>query len=153
MNYHFKIQVNWLCDTDLTYDTLIQIKHEKNTQKVQTHCPFDFTKRFWRYILKRAEIRTEKQWCHLTKKELQKLLDTLSKDHYTVTGKSTFKEEFVTAGGVCLSQIDFKHFSSKKQNNLYFVGETLNIDALTGGFNFQNAWTSAYIASQNIALP
>ena len=87
----------------------------------------------------------------MNKKELEKLVQLLSKDDYSANGKTTFKEEFVTAGGVDLKEINFKTFESKIHNNLFFAGEVLNIDAITGGYNFQNAWTGAYIASKSIS--
>ena len=86
----------------------------------------------------------------MNKKQLEKLAMQLTSTVFKVTGKSTFKEEFVTAGGVELKEINFKTFESKLHKNLFFAGEVLNIDAVTGGFNFQNAWTGAFIASQQI---
>ena len=92
----------------------------------------------------------EKNWADMTNKEIEKLATELTQSVYHVTGKSTFKDEFVTCGGVELDQIDLKTFKSKLHPNLYFAGEVLNIDAITGGFNFQAAWTGAWIAAQNV---
>ena len=91
------------------------------------------------------------QWAQLSQKQIQKLTTELSSGTFQIQGKSIFKEEFVTAGGVELSEVNFKTFESKLHSNLYFTGEVLNIDALTGGFNFQNAWTSGYLAGKAIA--
>ena len=89
-------------------------------------------------------------WADITKKKLQNLANQIVTSHFDVKGKSTFKEEFVTAGGVALKEVNFKTFESKIQKNLYFAGEVLNIDAITGGFNFQNAWTGGYLVAQAI---
>ena len=86
--------------------------------------------------------------CDLSKKEKNKLINTLLNDVFEVKGKTTFKEEFVTCGGVCLNDVDMKTMQSKVLSNLYFAGEVLNIDGVTGGFNFQAAWTTGYIAGQ-----
>jgi predicted flavoprotein YhiN len=101
--------------------------------------------------LKTAEIGEEQRWADISKKSVNKLANELTVGNYQVEGKSTFKEEFVTAGGVDLKEIDFKTFASKKNPNLYFAGEVLNIDAITGGFNFQAAWTGGWIAGQAMA--
>jgi predicted flavoprotein YhiN len=91
------------------------------------------------------------QWANITKKQTQDLARNMTKLTLSVKGKSTNKEEFVTAGGVSLKEVNFKNFQSKIQENLYFAGEVLNIDGLTGGFNFQSAWTGAYIISKEIS--
>jgi predicted flavoprotein YhiN len=81
---------------------------------------------------------------------MQNLVNQLTKSTFQVNGKSTFKEEFVTAGGIDLKEINFKTMESKLQENLYFAGEIVNIDAITGGFNFQNAWTSGFIVANAV---
>ena len=112
---------------------------------------FDLPKRLWRkliyYTLKNHSLR----WAEINKIQIQKLSEELTSGIFKVHGKSTFKEEFVTAGGIDLKEINFKTFESKKYKNLFFCGEILNIDGVTGGFNFQNAWTGAYIASHNLS--
>ena len=100
----------------------------------------------FRYI-KRIKAR----WADLNKSQLEDLASQLTQAVFKVDGKSTFKEEFVTAGGIDLKEINFKTFESKLHNNLYFAGEVINVDAVTGGFNFQNAWTGAYIAAKSIS--
>ena len=97
-------------------------------------------------------IPTDLQWAQLTTAELEKLAKNLTASLFLVEGKSTNKDEFVTAGGIDLRQIDFKTFKSKIHPDLYFAGEVLDIDGITGGFNFQSAWTGAYLAAQDIAL-
>ena len=99
----------------------------------------------------RAGIDHDKKWADLNKAEIEKLTTALTRDLHKVNGKSTFKEEFVTAGGVDLKQINFSTFESRKHAGLYFAGEVLDIDAVTGGFNFQAAWTGAYLAAKSIA--
>ncbi|NJL76268.1 MAG: hypothetical protein HC892_15865 [Saprospiraceae bacterium] len=102
-------------------------------------------------FLKAAEVGEEMRWADISKKSVNKLALELSASIYRADGKSTFKEEFVTAGGVDLKEIEFKTFASKKIPNLYFAGEVLNIDAVTGGFNFQAAWTGGWIVGNAMA--
>ena len=97
-----------------------------------------------------SRIEVETKWADLSKTHLQNLANQLTKGTFQVNGKSTFKEEFVTAGGIDLKEINFKTMESKLHENLYFAGEIVNIDAITGGFNFQNAWTSGYIVANAI---
>jgi len=102
-------------------------------------------------LVEAANIEPDERWGDINKEQLQALAEQLTSSSFKVEGKSTFKEEFVTAGGVDLKEINFKTFESKLHPNLYFAGEIINVDAITGGFNFQNAWTGAYIAAQAIA--
>jgi len=102
-------------------------------------------------LVKAANISREVRWADASKAMIQDLALQLTQCTFRVTGKSTFKEEFVTAGGVDLKEINFKTFESKVLPGLYFAGEIINVDAITGGFNFQNAWTGAYIAAQDMA--
>ena len=111
----------------------------------------DIPRRLWINLVEAAEIDKTLKWADVTKEALKKLALQLTKCSFKVEGKSTFKEEFVTAGGVDLKEIDFKTFKSKKLPNLYFAGEVINVDAITGGFNFQNALTSSYIVSKAIS--
>jgi hypothetical protein len=98
-----------------------------------------------------SEISLQQRWADLSNKQLDYLANQLTKSVFNANGKTTFKEEFVTSGGIDLKEINFKRFESKLHKNLFFAGEVLNIDALTGGFNFQNAWTGGYIAGKAIA--
>ena len=110
---------------------------------------FEIPKRLWEYLLLRAEIDMTKPWIELGKKQLNKLTQILCNDVYQMDGKTTFKEEFVTAGGINLKEVNFKTMESKMLHHLFFCGEVLNIDGITGGFNFQNAWSTAWIAAKN----
>ena len=108
-------------------------------------------KRLWQSLLDFMNINQELNWSNLSKLQIHSLAKEICAGEYHVNGKSTFKDEFVTAGGVDLKEIDFKTFQSKLHNDLYFVGEVLNIDAVTGGFNFQNAWTSSYVCAKQLS--
>jgi len=151
-NYQFTIFVNWLNDVD-TEDAekiLKDLKQEHAKKAVSKKSPFDFPNRLWESLVLASGIETETKWADLSKIQLQNLASQLTKATFQVNGKSTFKEEFVTAGGIDLKEINFKTMESKLNQNLYFAGEIVNIDAITGGFNFQNAWTSGFILANNI---
>ena len=107
-------------------------------------------KRLWENLVRAADISEETKWADLNKKQTTALAEQLTNAEFQVYGKSTFKEEFVTAGGIDLKEVNFKTMESKVAPNLYFAGEILNIDAITGGFNFQNAWTGGFIVADNI---
>ena len=152
-SYQFTLTVNWLDDMD-TEDCEAQLKNlkQENAKKaVGKKSPFSFPNRLWESLVTASGIDPETRWADLTKKQLDALTGQLTTGHYQVNGKSTFKEEFVTAGGVSLKEVNFKTMESKLLPNLYFAGEIVDIDAITGGFNFQNAWTGGYIAAQSIA--
>jgi len=103
-------------------------------------------------LVKAAGISDELKWADLSKKQLHSFIEQLTNGEFHVNGKSTFKEEFVTAGGIDLKEVNFKTMESKILPNVYFAGEILNIDAITGGFNFQNAWTGGFIVANSITL-
>ena len=151
-DYKFNISINFInlskeeCLNFLKNRKLIQSK-----KFVINSSLFDLSKRFWKKLILYSNIPINTKWADLNKEQLEILTNLLTNSIFTVNGKSTHKDEFVTAGGVDLKEINFKTFESKIHKNLYFAGEVLNIDAVTGGFNFQNAWTSGYIASQAIA--
>ena len=111
---------------------------------------FDITNRFWQRILFVSGVDTAKQIANINNKEMQKIIENLCCCRMNVTGKSTFKEEFVTAGGVDLKEMDFKTMKSKKLPNFYISGEVLNIDAVTGGFNFQACWSEGWLIAQDL---
>ena len=150
--YQFILQVNWLNDLDFetVLDDLKAIKEENAKKLVSKFCPFEFPKRLWESLLMASQISHETKWADVSKKQLTNLVDQLTNGQFQVNGKSTFKEEFVTAGGIDLKEINFKTMESRLHENLYFAGEIINIDAITGGFNFQNAWTGGFIISKNI---
>ncbi len=149
LNYEFKIQINWLPGktSEEISKELKQLKFSISKQQVSTRPQFELPKRLWHSIMKASKINTETKWADLNKEQLTKLANELTSAVFEVKGKSTFKEEFVTAGGIDLKEVDFKSFESKLHKNLFFAGEILNIDAITGGFNFQNAWTGAFLAA------
>lgn len=151
-NYRFSIQINWLKDQSFedVMEMLQDLKLENAKKNIDKFCPFAFPKRLWENILIAASITLETKWADLNKKQLQKLAEELTVATYQVNGKSTFKEEFVTAGGIDLKEINFKTMQSKILPHVFFAGEILNIDAITGGFNFQNAWTGGFILAENI---
>jgi predicted Rossmann fold flavoprotein len=102
--------------------------------------------------LLKSEIQPEIRWKDLGKKNINKMVNTLLNDRYEVSGKTTFKEEFVTAGGIALAEIDVKSMQSKLVPGIFFAGEVLDIDGITGGFNFQSAWTTGFVAGKNVGL-
>ncbi len=150
--YQFAIQVNWLNETDFeeAIDLLKNIKEENSKKLVSKYAHFDLPKRLWENLVKAAGISEETKWADVNKKQLNTLAEQLTNAEFQVNGKSTFKEEFVTAGGVDLKEVNFKTMESKILPNLFFAGEILNIDAITGGFNFQNAWTGGFIVANAI---
>ncbi|MCD0473399.1 NAD(P)/FAD-dependent oxidoreductase [Flavobacterium sp. EDS] len=151
-NYQFTIFVNWLNDVD-TEDAekiLKELKQEHAKKAVSKKSPFDFPNRLWESLVLASTIEAETKWADLSKIQLQNLANQLTNGTFQVNGKSTFKEEFVTAGGIDLKEINFKTMESKLHEKLYFAGEIVNIDAITGGFNFQNAWTSGFIVANAI---
>ena len=151
--YQFVIEINWLNDVtfDQAMETLKELKQEHAKKVVSKKSPFDFPNRLWESLVLASAIDSATKWADLTKMQLTNLANQLTNGQFQVNGKSTFKEEFVTAGGIDLREINFKTMESKLHENLFFAGEIVNIDAITGGFNFQNAWTSGFIAAETIA--
>ncbi len=150
-NYNFEIEINFIKqDSESCIDNLKNSKLEFAKKAVVNSPQFNLPKRLWKKLVWASDIAKDEAWADIKKLQLENLATQLTKAKFKVTGKSTFKEEFVTAGGVDLKEINFKTFESKKIPNLFFAGEVINVDAVTGGFNFQNAWTSAYIASKSI---
>ncbi len=151
-NYQFTIFVNWLNDveTEECEKILKDLKQEHAKKAVSKKSPFDFPNRLWESLVLASNIEAETKWADLTKIQTQNLVQQLTNSSFQVNGKSTFKEEFVTAGGIDLKEINFKTMESKLHQNLYFAGEIVNIDAITGGFNFQNAWTSGFILANSL---
>ena len=151
MDYRFGIEVKFLAMPLVHADELFtdyRMKHPK--KQVGQAKIFAVTQRFWMKVLDVNQINPEKQLAQLNKKEIQKILETLVKKNFNVDGKSTFKDEFVTAGGVELKEINFKTMEAKNHENFYLAGEVLNIDAVTGGFNFQACWSEAWLIAQDL---
>ncbi len=151
-NYQFTIFVNWLNDLDAddAEKILKELKQEHAKKAIAKKSPFEFPNRLWESLVLASTISDETKWADLSKIQLHNLANQLTNSSFQVNGKSTFKEEFVTAGGIDLKEINFKTMESKLHENLYFAGEIVNIDAITGGFNFQNAWTSGFIVANAI---
>lgn len=150
-NYHFHVLVNWLDQKkeEPLRQELLDTSVQHSAKKLSNWNPTPLTNRLWNHLLERAEISAELRWAEIGKKGINKLINTLINDRFEVQGKTTFKEEFVTAGGVALSEIDFQTMKSKKFPRLSFAGEVLDIDGITGGFNFQAAWTTGFIAGKH----
>ena len=154
LNYNFEIEINFIQQGfETCIEELRSFKQEFAKKTVFNSAQFNMPKRLWKTLVSASKINDHERWADINKQQLENLAAQLTKALFKVTGKSTFKEEFVTAGGVDLKDINFKTFESKRIPNLYLAGEVINVDAVTGGFNFQNAWTSAYIASASIKLP
>lgn len=151
--YQYNVEVNWLSrPTDQILNVLLNLKKKEPRKTVILKSPFtEISKRLWERFVIASEIRIDQNWADLNNKQLEGLANQLTKGVFNANGRTTFKDEFVTAGGVDLKEIDFKRFESKKHQNLFFVGEVLNIDAVTGGFNFQNAWTGGFICAKALA--
>ena len=150
MNYDCKVQVNWVneVNNERVASLLKSIVNEHPNKILANYRPYLLPERLWHYLLEKTELPLQKKWNELGKKGINKLTTVLTNDVYKVKGKTTFKEEFVTCGGISLESINFETMESRIVKNLYFAGEVMDIDAITGGYNFQSAWTTAYIAGQ-----
>ena len=149
-NYNFTIQVNWVNEpnNEEVMRKLNEIVRENGQKQLANFRPFALPERLWSFLLEKTNLPPTKKWNELGQKGLNKLIDLLTNDVYRVEGKSTFKEEFVTCGGVSLQSVDLNTMQSKVVKNLYFAGEILDIDAITGGYNLQAAWTTGFIAGK-----
>ncbi len=153
LNYHFDIKVNFMgIDRDSAEEIFKNFKEDNPKKLIGSSKIFDITSRFWYRILWLSKVDLEKSVSNISKPELQRILENLCENTMQVKGKSMFKDEFVTAGGVDLKEIDFKTMQSKVLNNFYVAGEVLNIDAVTGGFNFQACWSEAWLIAQDLNL-
>ena len=150
VGYSFHLQINWLGDVDEeTWRASVDwATVTPSRKKIVNENPTLLPSRLWEWLVERSGITPEKRWVDLGKKDRNRLLNVLTNDVYEVRGKTTFKEEFVTAGGIDLSDVDPMTSKSKLAPELYFAGEVMDIDGVTGGFNFQAAWTTAWIAGQ-----
>lgn len=150
MNYEFIVQVNWVkvINNQEVADELKQIIEKHPNKILANFRPYLLPERLWHFLIEKSDLPLNKPWRELGKKGLNKLVTILTNDVYAVKGKTTFKEEFVTCGGVSLESIDFKTMQSRVCPNLYFAGEVMDIDGITGGYNFQSAWTTAFIAGK-----
>ena len=153
IDYRFRLRVNWLMNTDFdeVVNVLKEFRQQHGKQAIIKHDPFNLPKRLWQNLVAPFALSEKQTWAEIAKQQILEMATVLTRCDFDINGKSTFKEEFVTAGGVDLKEVDFKTFQSRLYDKLYFAGEVLDIDAVTGGFNFQNAWTSGYIAATAIA--
>lgn len=151
VKYNFEIEVNFISkDLDDAEELFQNFKQSNPKKTIGQSKIFNITNRFWQRVLEVSKVDLNKQVAQLSGKEMQTILENLCKKKFKVTGKSTFKDEFVTAGGVDLKEINFKNMTSKILPNFYVAGEVLNIDAVTGGFNFQACWSEAWLIAQDL---
>ncbi|MCA6470787.1 MAG: NAD(P)/FAD-dependent oxidoreductase [Pseudanabaena sp. M135S2SP2A07QC] len=151
-NYQAKLAVNWIpsLKVEAIKQILLSAKTEQPKKFVSNYCPVDISLRLWEYLLDKAEVELEKRWADISNRAIQQIVNVLSTSEYAIAGKGVFKEEFVTCGGIRLQDVNFQTMESKICQGLFFAGEVLDIDGVTGGFNFQSAWTTAWIAAQGI---
>ena len=151
-NYEFKVRINWLDGEGEAYvRSQIQQKQAIDPKKsIKNQNPFQLPNRLWEFLLKKLEINPENKWAEIGSKSINKLINALTNDTYQVKGKTTFKEEFVTCGGVSLSNLNMKTMESKLHPGVFFIGEMIDIDGITGGYNFQACWTEAWTVANSI---
>jgi predicted Rossmann fold flavoprotein len=147
-HYQTPLLVNWLpqYNEESLRKMLLAVKSQLPRRQIATSCPIPIPKRLWMSIITHIGIGAEERWAEVSKKALNQLVQELTQGRYLIKGKGVFKEEFVTCGGVSLKEVDFKTMESRQCPGLYFAGEILDIDGVTGGFNFQSAWTTAWLA-------
>lgn len=151
-NYHFDILINWLGDaTETDVRNILKANRQSSgKQQVSHHNPFQLPRRFWDYILHAIDMPPATKWGEMPALHQNRMVEKLIRDVYSVAGKNTFKEEFVTCGGIKIKEIDPESMQSRIIKGLFFAGEIMDVDGLTGGFNFQHAWSSGWIAAQGI---
>ena len=152
LHYKTELTVNWLpaFNEDALRSLLLATKEQRPQKTVAAESCVALPKSLWKSLVVAAQIAEAQRWSHLSSAQLRSLLDELLRGRYLLDGKSAYKEEFVTSGGVDLKEVDFKRFESRLCPGLHFAGEVLDIDGVTGGFNFQNAWTGSFIAAQSM---
>ena len=150
--YQGTLQINWLptLNTEQLRQVLQNARNQMPKRAIANHCPLEVPKRLWRYWVQKADLTDTLTWANLPKKQLNTLVESIGRGVYSIHGKGIFKDEFVTCGGVKLSEVDFKTMESRHCPGLFFAGEILNIDGVTGGFNFQSAWTTGWLAGQSL---
>ena len=155
VDYRFTLRVNWLPDlSDSALKTKWQDFRQQNGRKqVVSQNPFGLPSRLWQALMNESGISDQQRWADLPGKLANQLLNQLTNSRFQVVGKSTFKDEFVTCGGVVPDALNLQTLESKTQPGLFFAGEVLDVDGITGGFNFQNAWTTGYVAGKHIGQP
>lgn len=153
-HYQATLLINWLPNLhqEQVREKVLAVKDEWGKKAIALHRGVDLPHRLWQYIIARAGITTEDRWAEISSKTLNQLVQELTQGQYLINGKGAFKEEFVTCGGVKLKEVNFKTMESRLVPGLYFAGEILDIDGVTGGFNFQSAWTTGYLAGIAMAI-
>ncbi|TAF66029.1 MAG: NAD(P)/FAD-dependent oxidoreductase [Cytophagales bacterium] len=152
LSYQAKIRVNWLALSEENLREQLQNYKQQIAQRtLGGKNPFLLPERLWLFLLQKYQLNEAKKWADISKKEMHQCVEALCYDAYLVEGKTTFKEEFVTAGGVDVGEVQAKDMQAKRIRNLYFAGEILDIDGVTGGFNFQAAWSTGYVAGKSAA--
>ena len=151
VGYRATLRVNWLDQSPEVLQKTFDQKRKTDPRKSLSASPFDIPQRLWDSLRTAAGLPAERRWADLSKSEMARLGAELGDGAYAVTGKSAFKDEFVTSGGVALEEVDFRTMESRRCPGLYFAGEILDIDGVTGGFNFQNAWTTGWLAGRALA--
>lgn len=151
-DYKATLTVNWMGKSSQSQlkESLYEIKEKESKSYLKNTYPKALPKRFWLSVLDKCRISHDKQWANLSKKELNLILQILTESTFQVLGQNRFKDEFVECGGVTLSEIDFKTMQSKICKGVFFAGEILDVDGITGGFNFQNAWTTGWLAASGM---
>lgn len=149
-HYQATLHVNWLpsYSADRLRQELLHTKTSQGKRTIAAHCPLPLPRRLWQYLVSRAGVEVDDRWADLSKKVIHQLMLELTQSQYSIQGKGVFKDEFVTCGGVSLKEVDFKTMASRLCPGLYLAGEILDIDGVTGGFNFQSAWTTGWLAGQ-----
>ena len=155
LNYRTHVVLDWFPNdsTEQLRSSLLEAKNVNKLKFVSSESPLILPKQLWKKIVEMAGINVEQRWSHLSNKQLQQLLLNLKEMQLTIDGKTTYKQEFVTCGGIDLKEVNFKKMESRLIPGIFFAGEILNIDGITGGFNFQNAWTTGWIAGHAIGEP
>ncbi|MFT5234452.1 MAG: putative Rossmann fold flavoprotein, partial [Candidatus Krumholzibacteriia bacterium] len=153
MDYKHQIAINWCPEFSLAQinEVLMGATRDHGKQQVRNACPVELPKRLWQALVVAADIAQETRWAEVNKKQRTTLARRIVDCIFDVDGKTTNKEEFVTSGGVSLKEVNFKTMGSRVCEGLFFAGEVLNIDGITGGFNFQSCWTTGYLAGEGMA--
>jgi predicted Rossmann fold flavoprotein len=152
--YQATLRINWLptYSQETLRQQLTAVRSQLPRKSIAANCPVPIPRRLWERLIAQVGVEAGDRWAEVSNKTLNQLILELTQGHYQVTGKGVFKDEFVTCGGVALNQVDFKTMQSRQCPGLYFAGELLDIDGITGGFNFQSAWTTGWLAGQAIGL-
>ena len=149
-NYRATLQINWVpqSNPETLRQQLQAVRSQLSRKTIVANCPVMIPRRLWEKLTAHVGIQAGDRWAEISNKTLNQLIQELTQGHYQITGKGVFKEEFVTCGGVALKDVDFKTMQSKICPGLYLAGEILDIDGVTGGFNFQSAWTTGWLAGR-----